>query len=75
MNTVPENLTSPVEYEWGVQYYHAGKFRTEWGFNEDPRTSGVIDEDGEIEVGYDYCKVTAVGKRQKSPEEWVIIPA
>ena len=59
------------EYEWGVKYHApGGGFHTEWGFAEDPRTSGVIDEDGEIEVGMDYRAVVAVGKRVKSPEVW-----
>lgn len=58
------------EYEWGVKYHApGGEFRTDWGFNEDPRT-GFIDEDGEIEVGLNYVRVVAVGRRVKSPEVW-----
>lgn len=72
------NETKPVastdvepEYEWGVKYHApGGVFHTDWGYSEDPRTTGVIDEDGEIEVGMDYRAVIAVGKRVKTPEIW-----
>ena len=64
-------VTEP-EYEWGIKTHSAGgTVSTDWGYKEDPRTTGVIDEDGEVEVegGY-YRLVLAVGKRLKSPEVW-----
>lgn len=63
--------TSEPEYEWGVKYRVGdGQHITNWGYEEDPRPTGVIDKDGEIEVGYDYWKVISVGKRTKTPEVW-----
>lgn len=68
------SATPEPEYEWGIQYHApGGQFLTDWGYAVDPRTNGVIDEDGEVEIGSDYRTVTAVGKRQKSPEVWEIL--
>lgn len=64
-------ITEP-EYEWGVQYRSSwsAEFQTQWGYSEDPRTSGVIDEEGDIEIGSYYHKAVAVGKRINVPQVW-----
>lgn len=60
------------ECEWGVQYRSSwsAEFQAQWGYSEDPRTSGVIDEEGDIEIGSYYHKAVAVGKRIKAPQVW-----
>jgi hypothetical protein len=71
-----ETITVEPEYEWGVQYQTPEGFTdTSWGYQEDPRITGVVDEDNEIQVGgsWGFCEVLAVGRRQKSPEIWETI--
>jgi hypothetical protein len=67
----PSALLAP-EYEWGVKYRSVwgGGLETVWGYDADPRTTGVIDEEGDIEINSYYHPVVAVGKRVKSPEVW-----
>jgi hypothetical protein len=64
--------TAEPKYEWGIQYYsfRTGEIETKWGYPEDPRTNGVIDDDSEVEVKKYYHRVVAVGKRKKNPEIW-----
>lgn len=68
--TTPTTAVEP-EYEWGVKYHApGGEFHTDWGYSEDPRTTGVIDEEGDIEIESYYHKAFAVGKRIKAPQVW-----
>lgn len=73
-NEVQTPVTTAVEpeYEWGVQYRSSwsAEFQAQWGYSEDPRISGVIDEEGDIEIESYYHKAVAVGKRIKAPQVW-----
>lgn len=73
-NAQSVTITNP-EYEFGVQYYgEGGTVLSYWGFAEDPRLSGVIDQFGNVEIDEDYSRsyhsVIGVGKRLRVPEAW-----
>lgn len=76
MKTIEETQTpsTPVEpeFEWGVQFRScwSGDLEVVWGYSVDPRTNGVIDEEGDIQLRSYYHHVVAVGKRLKAPEVW-----
>lgn len=69
--TLISTVTEP-EYEWGVKLRScwSGDSEIKWGYSEDPRLSGVIDAEGDIEINSYYHEVIAVGKRLKAPEIW-----
>jgi hypothetical protein len=68
------------EFEWGVRYLKPeDDSEVElWGYSEDPRTNGSINQDNEIQVEWKYCDwiyqtVVAVGKRPKPTATWETI--
>jgi hypothetical protein len=70
-NSVTPTPAAPEPaYEWGVRYRAYDEEQTLWGFYEDPTLSGVIDEEGDIEISSYYHPVIAVGKRPVGSEVW-----
>jgi hypothetical protein len=72
VEVLTDNSESEGEYEWGVRYHSnwTGENVTEWGYSVDPRTNGVIDEEGDVKINLDYHPVIAVGRRPKGSEIW-----
>lgn len=76
-NEKTQHTTTAQEFEWGVRYLKPeDDSEVElWGYEEDPRTNGSINEDNEIQTEWKYGDwiyqtVVAVGKRPKIKAKW-----
>lgn len=67
-------LTKGEVTEWGIKgITPSGNSFEHWGFREDPRTTGVLDDEGYIELngsGYGFYQAFSVGQRIKTTEKW-----
>ena len=74
-DAVIESLTKEHDIEWGIKAVcpDNGIAVDQWGYKEDPRTTGLISEENYIELygeGYGFYEVLSVGKRIKPSENW-----